>query len=215
MEAQHMSPFSKRVAGAKKNPHVEFDIGREAFEWSGAMVNAIVTVVLVFAFVCGVFRVDGDSMLPTLVGDEFMVVSRLFYTPKTGDIVVFSKMDGRIIDPNTGRESPLVKRVIGTPGDTVKVDYTENAVYVNDKKLDESYLAPNLEMRPPYYSSSAHQTPDIMEITVSPGCVFVVGDNRNHSRDSRDPSIGEIDQRYILGRLLLRVYPPAKFGPVR
>lgn len=209
-----MSP-SKRVAGAKKNPNVEFDIGREAFEWSGAMVNAIVTVVLLFAFVCGVFRVEGDSMTPTLIEDEFMVVSRLFYTPKTGDIVVFSKMDGKIIDPNTGRESPLVKRVIGVPGDTVKIDYTENAVYVNGNKLDEPYLRPLLEMRPLYYSHSAYQTPDVTETVVSPGCVFVVGDNRNHSRDSRDPSIGEIDQRYILGRLLLRVYPLGKFGPVR
>lgn len=145
-----------------------------------------------------------------------MLISRLFYTPKVGDIVVFSKMDGEFIDKKTGRESALVKRVIGTPGDNVKIDYIENAVYVNGEKLDEPYLAPNTTMRPPYYSESGYQSPDVMEVTVSPGCVFVVGDNRNVSWDSRDPyKVGEVDQRYILGRLLLRVYPLNKFGPVR
>ena len=208
-----MSPSSKRVAGAKKNPNVRFDIGREAFEWSGAMVNAIVTIVLLFAFVCGVFRVDGTSMFPTLVNDEYMLISRLFYTPKAGDIVVFSKMDGHFINHETGRESPLVKRVIGAPGDSVKIDYTENAIYVNGEKLDEAYLAPGLVMNPPFYPG--YQSPEVVELTVSPGCVFVCGDNRNASRDSRDPIVvGEIDQRYILGRLLLRIYPLNKFGPV-
>lgn len=207
-----------RKNGSKQESGVEFDIGKEVYEWAGALVNAIVTVVLIFAFVCGVFRVDGRSMLPTLEDEQYMLVSRLFYTPKTGDIVIFSKMDGHFINPLTGRESPLVKRVIGVEGDTVRIDYNENAVYVNDVKLDESYLASQLKMHPLGYEGITMQDMGdgrVFEHIVSEGCVFVMGDNRNDSRDSRDIDVQEVDRRYILGRLLLRITPLSKFGPVK
>ena len=205
---------------SKKKNNVEFDVGRELFDWAGAMVNAIVTVVLIFAFVCGVFRVDGPSMLPTLHNGEFMLVSRLFYTPKAGDIVVFSKMDGHFIDEKTGRESPLVKRVVGVGGDTLRIDYNENAIYVKSEgdsdfhKLNQDYLPSDLVMNPKAYESG-YISPLVQEVIISPGCVFVCGDNRNNSLDSRDlNTIGEVDQRYILGRVLLRLTPLSRFGPV-
>jgi signal peptidase I len=150
-------------------------------------------------------------MDPTLHDGEMMLISRLFYTPKPGDIVVFSKMGyynghGGYIDEKTGRESPLVKRVIAVGGDTVRIDYDENAVYVNKIKLDEDYLPDGLQM----IARGASE----FETDVSPGCVFVLGDNRNNSEDSRVMWIGEVDTRYILGRLLLRVAPLNRFGTV-
>jgi signal peptidase I len=201
---------TKKTAADKYAPKKALDLGKELYEWSGTFVAAFVAVVLILSFAAGIFTVKQSSMEPTLREGETMLVSRLFYKPKSGDIVVFSKMgnypgrESEYSDPATGRERPLVKRVIAVGGDTVRIDYSANSIYVNEVKLDEDYLPDSLVMRGRGES----------EYNVSPGCVFVLGDNRNNSQDSRSDWIGEIDTRYILGRLVLRIFPLNKLGIV-
>ncbi len=136
--------------------------------------------------------VDGASMQNTLQNGQHLLISDLFYTPKRGDIVVFQS-------PDTGITTPVVKRIVGMPGDKVRLE--NGTVYLNGKALSEPYVfrdAKNMQERL-----------DMDEITVSAGHVFVMGDHRNKSLDSR--YFGEVDIRSILGRAYLRVYPFADF----
>lgn len=148
---------------------------------------AVLTVLLLlFAFVGRVFAVDGTSMLPTLQDKEPILVYRAGYTPAAGDIVVLAKPSFRTGDP-------LVKRVIAVGGQTVEIDYAANTVYVDGEALEEPYILEPMEEFPSQYARSAQ---------VPKGSIFVMGDNRNGSGDSRDPALGVVDTRYVMGRVL-------------
>lgn len=172
-----------------------FDIRRELFEWAQALVSAIVIFVLIFTFAFRVIGVDGHSMEPTLLDHDKTMISNLFYTPQHGDVIMFNKKGLQTV----GREpdQPFVKRIIGLPGDTIDINFDTNEVRVNGVLLDEPYI--NAPTRTSYDVKFPVVVPD--------GCVFVMGDNRNISLDSRSSDVGMIDQRYILGRVILRVYP--------
>ncbi len=138
--------------------------------------------------------VVGDSMNHTLVdGDRLLLVSNLFYrTPERGDIIVASKdsfRDGECI----------IKRVIATEGQTVNIDFTTGNVYVDGVLLEEAYIAT------PTMLPEGTQFP----LTVEAGCVFVMGDNRMDSTDSRNPAVGQIDTREILGKVIFLLFPGA------
>ena len=121
-----------------------------------------------------------------------MLVSNLFYTPKAGDIVVFRNVD------ENGTEKALVKRIIATEGQEVNIDFDNGTVFVDGVPLDEPFVA-----EPIYKSKQDFIGPK----TVPEGCVFVLGDNRNSSHDSRSNDIGMVDARLIIGRVYAVVYP--------
>ena len=143
---------------------------QEAYEWLQILIVALVTIILVFTFVGRITPVVGESMLPTLHEGDVMLIRDIGYTdPQPGDIVVLTKE----FDAARG---PIVKRIIAVEGQTVDIDYQTGAVYVDGEALDEPYL--NEPMEEPWYE-------DLTSVTVPEGSVFVMGDNRNHSNDSR------------------------------
>jgi len=151
---------------------------------------AVMIVVLLLLF--RIVVVSGSSMKDTLVdGDYLLLISNVFYRePQRGDIVVISKEsfdDGK----------PIVKRVIATEGQLVDIDFVNGIVYVDKVALNEPYLST------PTTNYEGVQFP----LTVEPGCVFVMGDNREGSKDSRDPAIGLIDRREILGKVIFLLIP--------
>ena len=169
--------------------------GREAYEWVQILVCSVLAVVLVFTFAVRGFRVDGPSMRETLQdGDMLLVLNDgLCGDYQPGDIVILRKASFR-----DGK--PIVKRVIATEGQTVKIDYDLNEVSVEDVTLEEPYL--NFEEGDPMLPRDERS---VVSDTVPEGCVFVMGDNRNHSADSRSEKYGMIDKSRIVGRVVLPV----------
>ena len=177
-------------------------LGGELFDWLQTIVSSLILVSLLFSLVARVIGVVGSSMEPTLVEGQKVLISSLFYTPRAGDVVIFNKRNVHELLPNIGpNDEPLVKRIIAVEGQVVKIDGVTGLVFVDGELLDEPYIMETI--RPP--------GKDIIYV-VEPGHVFVMGDNRNRSSDSR--AIGSVDARYILGRVLLRVWPFGDFGPL-
>ena len=166
--------------------------GRDLYEWVQSLVGSVLVVVAIFTFVIRMMGVDGHSMLNTLQhGDRLLVVnSMLYHDYKYGDIVILRK--NGVFD-----DDPIVKRVIAVEGQTVDIDFTAGAVYVDGQLLEEDYI------RQPTYLEEGLEFP----VTVPEGCVFVMGDNRNDSDDSRDPELGPVDTRQILGRAVFLLFP--------
>ena len=175
-----------------------FNLKKELWEWVKALLFAGIIVFIVFRFLIQVVSVDGTSMVPTLQDGDRLISSNLFYTPEYGDIVILSE--------NTGLNEALVKRIIAVAGQTV--DINENGeVVVDGKVLSEPYIAETI---------SDNRRGDFdYPVTVPEGMVFVMGDNRNHSTDSRFSAVGFIDEDEILGRVIFRLLPLDKIGPVR
>jgi signal peptidase I len=166
----------------------------DAFDWVQCIVTALVVCILLFVFVGRTVGVEGPSMQSTLWEGDTLIISKLFYTPKQGDIVILRK--------DSFKQEPIVKRIIALEGQTVDIDFEQGIVYVDGQALEEDYI-----------NDYTYRSLDFDgEITVPEGCVFVMGDNRNQSSDSRDARIGCVDTRYIIGKAYLRVMPLSKFG---
>ncbi|MGI5935228.1 MAG: signal peptidase I [Oscillospiraceae bacterium] len=168
----------------------------EIYDWIQCLVSALLICVLVFVFFVRMIDVVGHSMEPTLNDSDKVIISDLFYTPKSGDIVVLRL--------ESFRKEPIVKRIIATEGQTVDIDFENGIVYVDGQALEEDYTAEATFTRLDFYGP----------VTVPEGKVFVMGDNRNNSTDSRDDRIGFIDERYIMGKVYWIVFPLKKFGSV-
>ncbi len=166
------------------------------FEWVETLVIAFFAVILFFTFVFRLAAVNGESMLPTLVDKDRLIVSYLFYTPKNGDIVIVN-------NDNPALEKVIVKRVIATEGQTVDIDFDNGEVKVDGKVLQEDYIN-NLTL----LDEGGHSYP----VTVPENCVFVMGDNRQNSLDSRDSRVGFVPEDEILGKVSLRIFPFSRFG---
>lgn len=166
--------------------------GRDLYEWVQSLVGSVLVVVAIFTFVIRMMGVDGHSMLNTLQhGDRLLVVNSLLYHDyKYGDIVILRK-DGVFDD------DPIVKRVIAVEGQTVDIDFTEGIVYVDGEALEENYI------REPTYIAEGTEFP----LTVPEGSIFVMGDNRNGSSDSRDYRLGTVDTRYVIGKAAFLIFP--------
>ncbi len=166
--------------------------GRDLYEWVQSLVGSVLVVVAIFTFVIRMMGVDGHSMLNTLQhGDRLLVVNSLLYHDyKYGDIVILRK-DGVFDD------DPIVKRVIAVEGQTVDIDFTEGIVYVDGEALEEDYI------REPTYNAEGTEFP----LTVPEGSIFVMGDNRNGSSDSRDYRLGTVDTRYVIGKAAFLIFP--------
>jgi len=169
-----------------------------------------ISLAVVFILFCFIFRicvVDGNSMNETLIDNEKLLVSDLFGSPERGDIVVFHETDYF--------KEPLVKRVIATENEWIDIEKLSDgtlAVTIYDENmenpvlLDESYAT---YKEGPGYSSYSRYPRQVPE-----GCIFVMGDNRNNSSDSRSDAVGMVDERRVLGKVLLRLLPLSKFGTV-
>ena len=166
------------------------------FDWGEAMIFSLLLVVVVFTFFFRLIAVDGTSMVPTLQDRDMMVVSNLGYTPARGDVIVVNKEGFGI--------GPIVKRVIAVGGDTVDINFATGDVTVNGEVLDEPYI------NEPTYTAEGTQFPQ----TVPEGQLFLLGDNRNGSSDSRDPRIGLVDERYVIGHVLGVIFPFTSLGTV-
>ena len=165
--------------------------GRELYEWVRALVSAVTAVVLVFTFAVRMIGVDGHSMVPTLQnGDRLAVTAGLLAgTYRPGDIVVLRK--------DSFLDEPIVKRVIAVGGQTVDIDFSTGSVFVDGKLLNEPYIN-ELTFR---------EEGTRFPLTVPEGSIFVMGDNRNHSNDSRDARLGTVDTGYVIGRAVFLLYP--------
>lgn len=177
----------------------------EIFE---TVVISVFVVLLMFAYIARPVTVEGGSMKPTLEDTDKLVMRTIFYTPQIGDIVIVDNNAGYTLDANgnikeeTGLNKRLIKRVIATGGQTIDIDFTTGAVTVDGKVLEEDYIA-----SPTNYDAKSFDYP----VTVPEGYVFVMGDNRNNSTDSRDNHVGFVKEEDVLGKAVVRFYPLSKF----
>ena len=171
---------------------------REVYDWIQCMITALIICVFLFVFGIRTIDVNGSSMNPTLTNGEKMLVSNLFYNPKAGDVVVFKRDE---YDPNKA----LVKRIIATEGQVINIDFDKGIIYIDGQPIQEDYIS----------ELTVNKLDFIGPKTVPEGCVFVMGDNRNASTDSRDARIGMVDERLILGKVYYVIFPLTEFGAVR
>ena len=159
--------------------------------WFPVFCISCLLVMAVNFFVVRLAVVQGRSMNPTLWEGEHLVVWQLGYEPEAGDIVVIDTSE------SWKERSHIVKRIIGLPGQTVTVDYDSNTVTVEETLLEEPYI--NYSEDDPMQMMEGQQ---IMRYTVPDNCVFVLGDNRNHSSDSRNARYGMIPIADIMGKVV-------------
>ncbi len=174
----------------------------EAWEWIKALVIALVLVLLIRSFLFAPFIVSGPSMQPNFYDGERLIVNKILYkfrAPERGEVIVFHATEDR----------DYIKRVIALPGEKVKVE--GDKVYVNGKLLAEPYIQE--EVNEAAKRGTTYNNRDFAEQTVPAGTVFVMGDNRPNSEDSR--SIGFISFDRIVGRTDLIFWPLSKIELVR
>ena len=161
------------------------------------LIYMLMAILLVFLLFFRVIVVSGDSMYSTLLdGDYLLLLSNLFYQePERGDIVVISKK-------SFDEGKPIVKRVIAVEGQTVDIDFENAVVYVDNIPLDEPYIN----------SPTSFNEGTVFPLTAAENCIFVLGDNRGVSRDSRDPVIGQVDRREVLGKAVFLMLPGTSHG---
>lgn len=177
---------------------------KEIYEWVDAVVIAIIAIILLFTFVFRVVGIKGESMQNTLMNNDRVIISNLFYTPKGGDVVVISRNYTNKAGDTNPDDSPIIKRVIATEGQEITIDPENGTVTVDGTVLDETYVKPG------EVTNWGDGSTEAKTVTVEKGHIFVMGDNRGNSLDSRSNEIGQVDTRYILGRAIFRIYP--KFG---
>lgn len=201
--------------------------GREIFEWVYSIAIAIAIAFIIKGVFFDVVKVDGLSMYPTLNDGDRLIVTKLGYEPEQGDIIIldstyhkremyydtiaaqqgkeelswFDKLKLTFSLPDDVKKVYYVKRVIATEGQTV--DLRDGKVYVDGEQLDE-----------PYYSGETYSIDSTVEypVVVDEGCVFVMGDNRGHSLDSRSSTLGQVEDEAVLGKSAFRIFPFNSIG---
>ena len=200
--ADEQSGITEKKAGNDSASDGIFNFVRGCFDYVEIFVIAICTVLVLFSFIFRLCRVDGPSMENTLINGEKLIISDMFYEPDYGDIVVFHNISKKVDRLN----EPIVKRVIAKGGDKVDIDFKTWTLKVNDEVVIENYR----KLEGMYTLGADYSFP----VYVPEGYLFVMGDNRNNSSDSRDSDIGFVDERRVLGKVILRLSPLSKFGPV-
>ena len=196
--------------------HVEVtekrSVSKDVIEWLEVISTAVIAVVIIFCFIFRVATIDGNSMRNTLYGKnkdgeiaDKVIITNLGYTPEQGDIVVISRNVENSVEGQQMSEGPIIKRVIAVGGQTVNIDFESGTVYVDGVALKEDYI-----------STPTTRSGDVeFPIFVPEGYIFVLGDNRSDSLDSRYSQIGEnglVDTRYILGHSIFRIFPFNRIG---
>ena len=172
----------------------------DCYGWLQALTVALLILIVVFTFFFRIIGVDGSSMVPTLTDGDMLLLQCIAYEPEQGDVVVLHKDFSEF-------HSPIVKRVIAVGGQTVEIDYSTSTVYVDGEPLDEPYLG-----EPMYVPNNAYEQGTYWE--VPEGSIFVMGDNRNASADSRHSELGVVDTRYVLGKALCILLPFQHIGVI-
>ena len=181
------------------------DPKKELVEWLSIIASALIIVVILFGFVFRVAVISGDSMKNTLFGGDVVVITNLNYSPQEGDIVVVSRNAENSPESMREENGPIIKRVIATEFQEVNIDFETGVVYVDNTPLNEPYIS----------TPTVDQYDVQFPVTVPEGCIFVLGDNRSVSLDSRSGRIGKggmIDTRYVLGHAVYRVFPFNRMG---
>lgn len=201
-----------------------FNWKKEIFEWVYTIAIALLIVFIIKGFIFDIVKVDGSSMYPTLHDNDRLIVTKLGYKPKQGDIIILDSTYQKREDykdeykqakggelslsdnisfnldlPKRLKPIYYVKRIIALPGQTV--DIKNGKVFVDGVELDE-----------PYYDGTTRPLDTEMPVTVDEDCVFVMGDNRDHSTDSRASSLGQVPYKAILGKSQIRVFPFSSMG---
>ena len=174
------------------------------FYWLQALVVALVALTVVFTFFGRIVVVVGQSMEPTLSNGELLIIQSVGYEPRQGDIVVLNKYTSSVLDGDA-----IVKRCIATEGQTVEIDYVTGTVTVDGVVLDEPYIK---EAMRDHGLVNSNMT--ITSVTEAEGSILVLGDTRNNSTDSRHVQVGTIDERYVLGKAVLVLFPLDRIGPI-
>jgi len=172
-------------------------VKKEVFEWIKTIVISVVIAMVITAFIRPTL-VKGYSMYPTLDEYDYLIINKIPYMlhePERGDIVVFKSH----LKTMEGKEKDLIKRVIGIPGDAVQI--TDGKVFVNGQLLEESYINGNF-------------TSGELLLEVPSDTLFVMGDNRENSLDSRDEKVGTVSIDTVRGKVLVRLFPFTKIGKV-
>ena len=218
---------NENVTKATAKEDKKTSLAREIWEWVYTLAIAIVIAMLIKGFIFDIVRVDGSSMFPTLVDNDRLIVTKLGYTPKQGDIIIldseyknreeyfdrlaeskdkeelssFEKFFAQSSMPSNLKKKYYVKRIIAMPGQTI--DLVDGKVYVDGEMLDE-----------PYYDGLTTSIDPTVEypITVDNDCVFVMGDNRTRSKDSRSSELGQVPFNAILGKSQVRIWPLSDIG---
>ena len=188
--AENMEPM-------QENPKEKMSLRLEIYDWMQCIVAALVACVLIFTFIGRIIGVDGGSMLPTLEDGDKIIITNLYTKLEYGDIVVLTKRE-------FSRE-PIVKRVIATEGQTVDINFQAGEVWVDGKLLDEPYIN----------AATTRQLDVRFPVTIPEGCIFVMGDNRNKSTDSRASTIGFVDTRCVLGKAVNIIWPASRFWDMK
>ena len=196
-EARAGAPQQPPQEGAEEQEKLPQE---ELFYWLQTLVTAIVCIVLVFTFLGRITRVVGHSMDDTLADGELLAVWSLGYEPEQGDIVVLNKTTADFLEGEA-----IVKRVIALEGQTVDIDYDAGTVAVDGQVLDEPYILEEM-----LWPSSSHMQETHFEVPED--SIFVMGDNRNNSSDSRTDMVGNITRENIIGKAWLRIWPVSDFG---
>lgn len=195
--------LAKKAAPADLREQEPVSIFNEILDWVESFVFAMFIIILIFIFLLRIVTVEGESMNATLDDKDRVIITHLNYTPKRDDVVVAN---------SSVLNKTIIKRVIGVGGDTVKIDYNVNKVFVNGEEISNEHINGtmiNKGMFDPNYLISD----GVYQYKVPDGKVFVMGDNRNNSTDSR--TIGFIDNKDVLGHVIFRLYPFKKLGKVK
>lgn len=203
-QADHRPLIEKAAEVASNIEKATYKPFANALEWAGSLIYAVLVMLLLNLFVFRSITVDGSSMNNTLQDKDRVISTNFFYTPSRGDIVVLQA--DRIKNQVTGKYGePIIKRVIALAGDTIKFDFEEGKVYLKKAGesdfglLEEDYIAAPTVNKLDRHSGEEHTVPE--------NCVFVMGDNRNRSLDSRSLMVGDVDTDLIMGRAFVRLFP--------
>lgn len=189
--------MAENMEPEKTEKKEEYSLKTEIYDWMQCIVVALVACILIFTFIGRVIGVDGSSMLPTLVDKDKIIITRLYSRLEYGDVVVLTKREFS--------HEPIVKRVVATEGQTVDINFQSGEVWVDGELLDEPYIN----------EPTTRQLDVQFPVTVPEGCIFVMGDNRNKSTDSRASTICFVDTRCVLGKAVNIIYPISRFGLIK
>lgn len=191
LTSQEEAPQEEETPGEEAEKKESMSLESMVYCWAQALTGAVVAVVLLFTFAVRLISVSGPSMQDTLyTGDRLLVLNSMFCDFKAGDVVVVNAYNAELSDT-------IVKRIVAVGGQTVDIDLAAGVVYVDGQPLDEPYT------KEPTYTTRGVEFP----LTLAEDEVFVLGDNRNHSTDSRSSMLGPVKKGYIQGKALLVVQP--------